>query len=1033
MFGTMLRQLTQRPVAMTMGYLVVLATGVYSLWHLPLELNPEVDFARVTITTIWPNTSPETVEAYVTAPIEAEASTVQGVRSVESTSEEGLSSVTLEFTRETDMDYALLELGEKLSLVRRNLPYGVYPPQIQKYVPKEFQAGHFLSYRLTGPYPLHWLRSLAKEKIRPSLLGVEGVAGVEVLGGSDRELEIRLERDLLEAAGVDLWQVQQRVLEVAQRTAAGYIRQDGARIALVVENPVLRPEDLLNEPVACVGGRLIRIRDVGTVVDTYSEPLSLTRVDGNPAVLLVIHREPGTHVLAVARRVKRKLDELRSQLPPGLRLITEEDQSERIRRELATLGERAAFSLGAIFLVLWLFLRSVWSPAIILSTALFSVLLTLNAFAAARLTANLLTLAGLALGFGILVDNSIVVWENIVRHAAEGASPESAALNGTREVALPIVASTLTTVSVFIPFLYLTGDLRVYYLPFAMAVAFSLLASLLVAFTFIRAVARLALGRTGWGRSGSQGLSARIQGAYPVLLGGMIRRRGWVLGGVGALVVFSWWFFGSRVPRGPLWSWATPNVLYVLVNMPEGTPLERADEVARKFEKIAVGRPGVERVFTRVGRDRADIRISFPDSVLFTAFPYLLREELTLEAARTSGVTLSIFGLGPTYLRGGGVGADFCLYVLGYNYREVCRYADELAARLRLNPRVRNIRITGGMWSSLDHTELVLEPIRHRLAQAGLSVADLQSQVAAHLRETLGWQEMRIGSRELGSELVSYRIKMAGHERLDVRDLGNVLLHGRNGSIVRLSEVARLEERRVPGEICRKDQQYRRTLLFEFAGPGWIGHNFVESILTTTHLPPGYKIEQPAFTWGEDEKQRRQLWLTVLLALILVYMVTAALFESLGRPLLVMLAVPMALVGTFWIFYFTGTSFGRSAYIGVVLLAGIVVNNAILLVYRIGQLRQEGCSPQRAAILGGSQRLRPILMTSATTIFGMLPLVLFTSEEESLWYALSLATMGGLASSTLLVLVAVPLLLSGPLRWPKIGRLGQTWRSRARQ
>ncbi|NOZ55462.1 MAG: efflux RND transporter permease subunit, partial [Calditrichaeota bacterium] len=765
----------------------------------------------------------------------------------------------------------------------------------------------------------------------------------------------------------------------------------------------------------------VRLRDVGQVVDTYTEPLSLTRVDGNPAVLLLIHREPGTNIVSVADRVAAKLEGLRLKLPKEIRLIKEEDQSERIRRELATLGERAAFSLVVIFAVLWLFLRSAWSPVIILSTVLFSSLLALNAFAAAHLSVNLLTLAGLALGFGMLVDNSIVVWENIARHFAQGEPAEAAAVRGTREVVLPIVASTFTTVCVFVPFVYLTGELRIYYVPFALAVGFSLLASLVVSFTLIPTVARLALRRYGArsGRTIPAFGTSRLQELYQTALRRLIPRRSWVLVLAAAVVAVSWWVFDRYVTRGPIWSWQERTQLGVSIYLPQGTPLERADEAARKFEKLVVGRPGVERVFTRVWRERARITITFPDSVVYTAFPLILKEELTAEAARTGGVNISVYGFGPGYYRGGGSAGQFYLYVLGYNYRDVCRYADELAARLRLHPRVRNIKISGGRWWSPDHTEIVMQPLRARLAQAGLSVMDLQTQLSAYLRETLGWQQIRLGSREKGSELVSYRIKMAGHERFEVRDLANVLLRGKNGAVVRLGEVARLEERLVPREIVRQNQQYRRTVSFEFLGPWRMGNRFVKSVLATTHLPPGYKLERPSFRWGE-EGEKRQIWQLIVLAILLVFMVTAGLFESLTRPFLVLLALPMALVGTFWMFYLTDTNFDRSAYIGVVLLIGIVVNNAILLVYRIGQLRAEGYQPLEAAVLGGGQRLRPILMTSTTTVVGLLPLVLFARPEQSLWYALSLATIGGLTSSTVLVLLVVPLLLSGPIRWPRV-------------
>jgi len=984
-----------------MFYLAVLFTGLVSLSHLPLELTPEVDFPKLSVVTYWPDSSPEAVEAFVTAPIEAVANTVTNVRKVESISREGQSTVHIEFLRGTDMDFAALELNEKLSIIREELPYGTLPPQIQKYIPREFQTGNFLSYRLTGPYTLQEIRRIALEYLKTPLMGVKGVADVQVIGGQDRELRILLDPERLRAFDLPEDEIARVLRDFNLRLTAGKIFQGGRQFDLFIDNPLSTMREIEEAIIANHNGRLIRVKDVAQVVDTYGEPRSLSRIDGMPAVMINIKREVGTNTIKVADRVFAKLEELKSKLPPRLQLIKERDQSEKIRRELSRLSSRAGFSILVIFLVLLAFLRNLKTPVIILSTIFFSVLLTINFFYIARVGLNLLTLAGLALGFGMLVDNSIVVLDNIYRHRQRGEELLEASQRGTSEVMLPIGASTLTTVAAFIPFLYMTGELRLYYLPFAMAVGLSLLSSLLVAFTLTPSITRKALAGKVLLHSAAS-LPALLERAYQNLVRWVLRHKALTLLMAGLAFAGSFYLFDKYVTKGRIFGWGRDDYLVVSISMPTGSELERTDKIARFFEQKLLGNPDLKRILTNVYEEYARIEITFPEEVKATATPLILKEYLTTLAHQFAGPEVRVWGFGPSFFGGGGVAPQFWIKVLGYNYNEVKRIAEELGRKLRRYARVRNVDTNSSLWWwRKDIFEIVLRVDREKLAAYDLTSRSLLSILQNYLRENLQWQRIRMAGRE-----VEYRIKMRGHRQFSLEDLENLLIRTPRGEQVRLKDVAHISERKVLARIVRENQQYQRFVSFEYRGPYKMGDRLVESLIKNTQLPPGYKLER-RFYFFMREKEKRQIYFVLALSLLLVYMVTAALFESLLHPFIIILTVPLALIGVFLIFFFTDTPFDRSAYIGVILLGGIVVNNSIILVHHINSLRRKGMAVLEAVTQGCRERLRPILMTTFTTIIGLLPLVLFT-KEESIWYSLSLATIGGLLSSTVMVLTVIP-------------------------
>lgn len=1034
----------RRPIATAMVYLIVLATGTFSLGRLPLELTPDVDFPKLSVDTQWPDSSPEMVELFVTSPIEAVAATITGVRKVRSTSQEGQSTVEIEFQRGTKMDFAGFELNEKLSLVREELPYGCLPPRIQKYVPREFQTDVFLSYRLIGPFDLQTLRRYAREKLRPPLLSIDGVADVRIVGGVDREIRVEMDPARMEALRISQAAVERTLRDLGLRQAAGHLVHGGQRWEIVIDDPIAAVESI--SQAAIIGTprgqgvhppvRLVRLQDVASVMDASAEPFALSRINGQPAVTINIEREPGTSTIAVADAVFEKLRLLETDFPACLSLLKERDQSERMRRELRDFTSRAGFCLLVIFLVLLVFLRSLRASLVILSTIFFSVLLTLNLFYFTHLTLNLLTLAGLALGFGMLVDNSIVVLDSIERHWRNGAELSDAAQRGTSSVGLAVVASTLTTVAAFLPFLSMTGELRIYYLPFAVAVGLSLLSSLLVAFTFtpvltVKVLARRGARETSAHRKGQcaahdcraglrptsshstgprrkrwyRGLGRRLSGRYRRFLELLVRRKWAVV--FFALVLFSGSFynFSKNVPRAQPFAWGRDTYLVVWIQMPSGSELEASDAVARSFEERLVGRPHIDKISTEVHSEWARIRITFPPEVEIGSEPLVLKEELITMATRVAGANVTIYGFGPGFFRGGSAQPMFYLQVLGYNYNEVKRIAEEVARTLRRNVRVRDVE-TSSSWAygRGDLFETVLRLDRTRLNHYGLTTAEVLQTLQSYTRGTLLWQRLKVQGQE-----IDYRLKMRGYRDFTLHDLQRLVLRSAGNEAVRLSDVAQISERKVLAQIVREDQQYQRWISFEFRGPWEMGNRFVDNVLRNTHLPPGYTLQRPTWFFMQKEEQR-QVTVILGLAILLVFMVTAALYESLLHPFVILLTVPLALIGVFWIFFLTKTPFDRSAYIGVILLGGIVVNNAIVLVDHINRLRRLGMEWRAAVVQGSCERARPILMTTATTVFGVLPLVLFVESKQGLWYSLALATIGGLSVSSLLVLSVGPAL-----------------------
>lgn len=1036
----MIRISIRRPVAISMAYLVIALLGVAAWRNIPIELLPDTTLPRLTVSSQWPGASPETTEALLTSPLEGAIQQVRGVTKITSESYEqhgrGQAYITVEFARDTDMDFARLELSERLAALEEQLPPAATRPQVSGYVPREFQdqTRPFLRYTVSGPYTLEALRAHVEEEIVPVLNQVDGVANVVASGGRARILEIELDENKIRALGLSLQRVQQRLSQLEYVRQAGVIESQGQLRTIAIRQRTESSDEVRNLPLLTSNGAIVRVSDVARVYDTYEEPFSYYRIDGQPAVSFTVFREAGSNAVAVADRVKEKIAELDGVHPPGVRLNLDSDESQAIRAQLTDLRFRALVSAAVIFVILLLFLGSIRSAGIIFATIAFSILLTLNLIYFGGYTLNVLTLMGLAMGFGLIVDNAIVVLENIYRLRARGLSPMVAAETGTKDVVLAILAATLTTVVVLIPFVYLQGEVRLFYVPLAIVVGFSLLASLFVAFTFIPALAaRMLGGGPGQQPESGAGDDAALTSPYGTLDTQLAEtgdgrrpfyvrayasavaktlRFPWVTLLLAVLMLgFSYRQFDKYVTRGVVWgSWGgSDTYISIQIRLPRGDELSRTDELARFFEERLQAMPEVDRFVTNVQPQYASIHVTFPDSLNLTQIPVAIKEQMVAYSHQFGGAEVRVYGYGPSFYGGGGSAPNYSITVLGYNYEMVRQIAENLADVLqRTSTRIRDVDPNAsGAWYDRDKaTEFILTVDRRRLALHDLTAQDLVTQVAAAVQGEARGSPVRLGGDE-----VQLGIKLSGNRTIDLLGLQELLIPTPGGQGVRLADVATLEEREVLSRIIREDQQYQRRVAYEFRGPTKLGDHIHETVMQATLLPPGYKLEgRPEWRWGSDEK--KQIYGVLIFSVVLVFMVTASLFESIRLPLCVLFTVPMALIGVFITFYLAKATFTREAYIGVIMMGGIVVNNSILLVDHINQLRRKVGMPLNDAIVQGTiDRVRPILMTSATTVLGLMPLVLFSeSADANIWNALGYSLIGGLTSSSILVLTVTPAL-----------------------
>ena len=996
----------ERPVATVMLFLAAAFLGVYSFMNIPLELAPSENYPRISIQTFWPDVPPEIIQTEITSLLEEVAVGVKGVRKVASTSSIGNSLITLEFDLKTNMEFAALALQEKIAGLRHELPVSATRPQIIPYVPEDFSTRPFLQYTISGDTTLQQLRTMLKEILEHKLGSVRGVKAVEVSGGSDPEIRIEMDHDRMTALRIQPFHMQAALNRWNQTFPAGKIRRGEQEYLFKIAGFLGDRKSLENMIVGRSGGVPILLRDVAAVFPTYGEIRSINRINGQPTLRLTVHKEKGVSTLGVSRQVKVRLDEVRRELPSDLVFRPVDDESAEILKSVRELGLLVLIIFAVLFVLVRIILKNIRPALLVLSSIVFSVLLTFNLVYGFGVSINMLTLGGLALGLGLFVDNSVVVFESILRLRERGLPPAEAAIQGPREVFIAVLASTLTTMSVFFTFPFFQGRLKIYYLPLAVVISSALAVSMLVSFTLIPALSPKLLAMRRDHRQG------RLRETTGRLVAFLVRHPVAVILVVSALLYGSYSWFRKEVPLGEFFRWYSRDQLRVSLGMPPGTSIETTDEVIRTFEAKGLEKPYEKDINTQVSPERAYLVVTFPPEIEMSYRPYQLKEEFIQIATQFAGINIGVSGFDPQGFYssiGGGTFYDSNIKFYGYNLKKLKDITGDLERRLTQNPRIREVRTVSsryGWFRGTDSFENVLILDRQALQVHNIDPAGLFSHIQSLLR---GRIQTPVRWRTEGREL-AVSIKFPRAETMDIPALMDSLITGRNGEHVRLGMLASLEERPIAGSIDRENQQFQQTVMWEFRGPSKAASNYRKAVFESLTLPPGFTavLDEP---WRMTEEEKRQIGLAAIAALVLIFMILAALYESLLQPFYILLAVPLALCGVFVAFVISGFAFDSSAYIGVILLGGIVVNNSILLVDRINRNRREGLGLIEAVVQGSKDRVRPILMTAGTTILAMLPLILIQVEvgRRRIWSSLALATVGGLTSSTIFILAVIPI------------------------
>lgn len=989
----------RRPVMMLMLMSVVFLLGAISLDRLCLELLPRFQPPVLAVYTAWGDSSPQEVAAMITQPLEGAVATVSGMKSLTSVSAEGASVIICEFQWGCNLDAARDDIKERLGFVP--LPDDAQQPLVLRYDPTSMPG---LRISVSGDVSRERLEEIVSDILVPDIEGVAGVAAVDVAGLQSREVRVLLDQGAMERFGLNQLAVVQAIQAGNVVAPAGTVINDDLEANVRVLGQVEDADALKNIILGAGPKGFLTLGQVAEIEDGWQEPSSIVRTNGHPAVVLAVRKEGDANLVQVNRAVLERIEKLEGQLD-DVELVVTMNQAKYIEDSIASIGENLLVGAGLAILVILVFLQSPLSTLIIAVSIPFSVLATLVLMEFSGLTLNIMSLGGLALGVGMMVDNSIVVIENIYRHLQSGLPAAEAAARGTNEVSAAIAGSTLTTVAVFLPVVYVGGITGELFRELAWTVSFALLASLLVAVTVIPMLASriLPLGKL---KDALKPKSAR--GRYARTVAWALKRRWLVLAAAGAMVAF------SLLPLGSLGREFLPILdegsFSINIILPVGTPLETTAQAAEAIENLLDGHEDVAICSTRVGGSEGgqDMVQRGKNSAAIDVRLVPAGERKQSTEAIMAWVRREIEGLVPlnaavsvqrqdiiSTLAGSG---SLVVNVQGKSLTRVRELAEELAGKLKGLPELAEV--TSSLDDQLPEQQVVIQ--REQAAMAGLVPAQIAAQVGAA-------KSGQIATRlNMSGNHVNVRVQCTG---LDTEEaLGGLLLTAGNGGMVPLRTVADIVPGSGPMTLHRLNQQVtvQISAIIREGDLGSVG-NRVRKLVEEMDWPQGYS----ASIGGANQLMLEgfdSLYMALALAVVLVYMLMAALFESLLHPLVIIFTLPLAAVGAVLALYFSGYALGITALIGIIMLAGIVVNNAIVMVDAINQLRARGMALREAIITGASQRLRPILMTAFTTIIAMLPLALGVGEGAELQAPLAAAVLGGLLSSTLLTLLVIPVI-----------------------
>lgn len=1009
----------KRPVAVLMCVLIILVLGGVSLSRIPVDLMPNISFPIAIVSTSYTGVAPQEIEAIVTKNIENAVATVNNIKSVQSISSEGSSLVIAEFNSGTDIDFATLQMREKVDMIKSFLPDDVGSPLVMKLDPNMMPI---VSISVTNGSDEAVLKRFTEDKLKPRLERLAGVASVSVSGGKTQEIHINVDPDKATGYGVSLNQVMSLLQAENLNLPGGTIEYADKKLLVRSTGEFKSIEQIKNIPIALPNGTTLYIRDIAEVSDTHKPADSYSRTNGKSSISVNVQKQTSANTVNVVKAVKKELEKIEKEFSDvKIELIF--DQGNFIERSISNVSNNAVMGGLLAVLILFIFLKNIRTTLIIATAIPISIIATFVLVYFAGISLNIVSLGGLALGVGMLVDNAIVVLENIYRHRNEGYSRMEAALQGTGEVGGAILASTLTTVVVFLPIVFTQGIAAEIFKEMALTITFSLLASLAVALTLIPMLSSKLLKMVKLHEASRNRFMNRIfdKWDYAIDAVDVIYKRilVWVLKHKRktSLIVLGVFLFSIMlVPLigSEFFPGMDQGRFDVSIQMPKGSLLEKTDEMSKELESMISKLPELEMMHVSVGgsdsmlsglggssSDSATINVTLKPVADRKRSTAQIVEEVRNSVKNIAGAEININEVSSGF-GGMGGGSAISIQINGPDLEVLQDVSKDVAKLVSSTPGARQVESS----ISEGRPEAQIYINRDKASAYGLSSV----QVASVIRMAV---EGRVATTyKLDGKELDIKVQYPEDKRRTLEQLKSVMLQSASGMQVPLLEVADIRIEQGPTSISRADQERYVTVTGDVFGRN-IGdvNGELKKLMKDYKMPDGYSYE---FT-GEDQQMVEafsSLMLALILAVFLVYMVMAIQFESLIHPLTIMISVPVAYSGSIFGLVITNKPLSVPAFIGVIMLAGIVVNNAIVLVDYINTLRGSGMKREEAIIKAGPTRLRPILMTTLTTILALIPLALGIGEGAEAMAPMAIVVIFGLTTSTILTLLIVPVIYS---------------------
>lgn len=999
----------RRPVTTAMIFLIVIVLGFMSLRFLPVDLLPAVEYARLSIVTQYPNVGPEEIETIITDRIENAVASVPNLEEVRSSSAEGRSRVTLEFAQGVNIDEAANDVRAALDRVRDDFPPEVESPRVWKFDPDNFPV---VILGAQSTRNLEQLTRVLEREISQRFEQIPGVGSVDVWGGVYREIQIQLKRDRLASSQLSATDIQDALRRENVTLPGGDMREGMNDLYVRTKGEFQSIDQIANTIVKVVDGMPIRVKDVADVIDGYEDINRVVNIDDQPMIRLGIRKQSGANTVEVAKDVREVMDQINRERK-DMNLLMVIDQSEFIQNSIDNVQDSAIWGGFLAILILYIFLRNGSSTFIIALSIPISLIATIGLLYFNGLTLNQMSFGGLALGIGLIVDNAIVVLENMVRLRENKKSREESALVGTKQVAGAIVASTLTTSVIFLPVIFMQTVSGMLFRELALVVVFSLACSLIIALTLVPMLGSKFLRISNGNGNNSNGKKSRfgnwflkVENFYSAKLEKALHHKKLVFITTLTLLVTTLLLW-PLIPV-ELAPQTDADEIDVELEMAQGTNIAVVQQYLTELERLVkevIPMDEVKHLSVEIRPGDAEVELSLESADTRKVNSFELADKIREHVAgKIPGAEIRVSAASGLWmlrrLFGSGGAEAVQIELRGYDLELADKIAANIENVIKEVPEIEDVRVSRR--EGRPEQNLIID--REKIAELGLTVSD----VAEVIQTNIGGS--RAGVYREGGDEFPITVRLQAKDRLSTLDLKNISLRTDNGSIIPVSAVVKTENRRSATEIDRINSQRVTYITANLISGAALG-DVVEKLqdrLGNIYLPEGFTL---VFSGEYEEQQKAQtdFTLSILMALILIYMVMAAQFERFLDPLIVMLSVPLAVIGVVPVLLITGTSLNIQSLMGVVMLIGIVVNNAIVLVDYINLMRREqNLSIKDAVLQSGKLRLRPILMTTFTTVLGMLPLSFGTGSGGEIQASLARAVIGGLSVSTLITLVLIP-------------------------